>query len=62
MTPTCQQIREKRHAVGLTQAKAAKLLFTTANVWSQWERGARRMHPAFWAYFILVTKLRGPLG
>jgi transcriptional regulator with XRE-family HTH domain len=56
MTPTREQIRENRIAAGLTQAQAAAKVFTTPNVWSQWERGLRRMHPAFWALFILTTQ------
>ena len=62
MIPTCEQIREHRIAAGLTQAQAAAKVFTTPNVWSQWERGLRRMHPAFWALFTLTTQPPAPQG
>lgn len=61
-TPTSEQIREARAAADLTQAEAAAKVFTTPNVWSQWERGLRRMHPAFWALFTLTTQSRAPRG
>lgn len=35
----------------LTQAEAAKLVYSSLNAWSKWERGERKMHPAIWELF-----------
>ena len=49
--PTPVEIRRARDRAGLTQTKAAALVYTTDRVWRQWEAGDRRMHPAFWELF-----------
>ena len=35
---------------GITSAQdtCAELLHTSRRAWQQWERGERKMHPAFW--------------
>ena len=50
------EISRARVASGLTQIEAAALLFTGGRVWSQWETGLRRMHPAFWELFRIKTR------
>lgn len=55
--PTPSNILAARHAAGLTQAQAAALVHTGFRVWSQWERGLRRMHPATWELFRLKAGL-----
>lgn len=46
-------LREKlqgENNLGITAAqdKCAELLHTSRRAWQQWERGDRKMHPAFW--------------
>ena len=52
-SPTPEQIRSARHKAGLTQTKAAKLVYCTLNAWQKWEAGDRSMHPAIWELFNL---------
>ncbi|MBE0467983.1 MAG: hypothetical protein IBX55_00445 [Methyloprofundus sp.] len=35
---------------GITAAqdRCAELMYTSRRAWQQWERGERKMHPAFW--------------
>lgn len=55
-TPTPDQISASReavqaaHGVGITAAQdwCAAQVCTQRRVWQQWERGERKMHPAFW--------------
>ncbi|EBQ8762711.1 XRE family transcriptional regulator [Salmonella enterica] len=49
--PTPEEIRRARLSADLTQAIAAKLVYSSLNAWSQWERGERKMHPAIWELF-----------
>lgn len=59
MTPTPQEVKSARQALqarlGLnitkTQDHCAGLVHTSRRAWQQWERGDRRMHPAFWELF-----------
>ena len=53
--PKPEQIRAAREAAGLTQTQAGELVFGTLRTWQDWEHGARRMHPALWAFFLLRT-------
>lgn len=36
--------------MGITAAQdaCAAMLYTSRRAWQQWERGERKMHPAFW--------------
>lgn len=49
--PDPDEIKRARIESGLTQAAAAKIVYTVPRVWQQWESGERRMHPAFWELF-----------
>jgi len=53
--PNPAGIRENRLANGLTQAQSAALIHVTTQTWSQYERGLRHMHPAFWNLYTLKT-------
>lgn len=55
--PRPVEIRAARHAAGLTQANAAKLVLSSLRAWEDWEAGRRRMHPAFWELFKLKLQL-----
>lgn len=47
-------VRE-RLGVGITAAQdwCAASVHTSRRAWQQWERGERRMHPAFWELFTI---------
>ncbi|KVP75210.1 hypothetical protein WJ96_05485 [Burkholderia ubonensis] len=53
--PTPCEIKLAREAAGLTQTKAAALLYKTCRVWQMWEAG-RPMDPAYWELFLIKTK------
>lgn len=53
-------LREKLQGdlnIGITAAqdKCAELLHTSRRAWQQWERGDRKMHPAFWELIKIKT-------
>lgn len=52
---TPADIAAARTAAGLTQRAAAECVCTTQATWSNWESGKARMHPAFFALFLLFT-------
>lgn len=54
--PTPEQVTEARKAAGLTQTEASALVHSGLRSWQQWERGDRKMHPAFWELFCIKTK------
>lgn len=47
--PSPSEITEARE--GLSQSKAASLIYTTQARWSDYETGKSRMHPAYWELF-----------
>ena len=49
--PSTEEIRSARVDANLSVQEAAALLHTTSRTWQQWEKGDRRMHPAFWELF-----------
>ena len=56
-SPTPDVIRALRIDAGLTQADAAALIhLRNVSGWSQYERGAMIMHPAFWELFQIKVK------
>jgi putative transcriptional regulator len=54
-TPTPEQVREMREAVGLSPREAAGLIYSTAAAWERWEAGERAMHPAFAELFAMKS-------
>lgn len=66
MRPDPDQVRAAREAVqadrgmGITAAQdwCAKQVHTSRRAWQQWERGERRMHPAFWDLFCRKARAR----
>jgi hypothetical protein len=46
--PTPDEVREARHAAGLSQSRAAVLIDGTMRAWQGYEAGERRMHPGLW--------------
>lgn len=55
--PTPEEIIKARLSVGLTQADAAAIVYTTDRHWSNWERGVSKMPRASWRLFRLLTGL-----
>jgi hypothetical protein len=54
--PTPDLIRERRHAAGLTQAAAAKMVLLRDKArWSEYERGVEAIDVARWELFLLLT-------
>jgi putative transcriptional regulator len=62
--PKPTEIVAPRGAAGLTQIRAAALVYVTLSGWQRWEQGERPMHPALWELFrIKVCDVRGcPAG
>ena len=54
--PEPDQIRAARLSAELTQESASRLVYSSLNAWSQWERGERKMHPAIWELFQIKTQ------
>lgn len=55
-SPSPQDIREKRQALGLTQTQAGALTCTSVRQWQKWEYGEHKMHPGLWELFLIKAK------
>lgn len=55
-SPTGEMLKNLRTKSKLTQTNAAKLIHCSYRSWQQWEKGERKMHPAFWELFKLKVK------
>jgi DNA-binding transcriptional regulator YiaG len=49
--PTPAEVIAARKAAGLTQTKAAALVYATCRAWQLWEAGDRQMDRAHWELF-----------
>lgn len=49
------EIALARKLTGLTQKKAARLVYTTERTWQNWEAGKRQMNLAAWELFHIKT-------
>jgi putative transcriptional regulator len=54
-SPTPAEILAARKAAGLTQSKAAALVYRSLNSWQRWEIGDRTMPPGLWELFLNKT-------
>jgi len=54
-SPTPKQIKRARLDAGLSQAKAAALLYLTTHTWKNWESGRVKMPPDRWLLFHYLT-------
>lgn len=54
--PSPEEVTRTRINQGLSVSQACVLVHTTPRTWQQWERGDRRMHPAFWELFSIKLK------
>ncbi len=59
MNPTPETIKRSRLIFNLSVSEAAFLVGVHRNTWAQWEKGSRRMHPAFWELFLIKTRKNG---
>lgn len=59
-SPTSDEIKRSRAAIGYTQEQAAAVIHCHAYTWQKYELGSREMHPAFWELWQLKTKRRRP--
>lgn len=53
--PKPETIKQARIDAKLSQTVAASLIQCSRNAWQQWEKGSRKMHPAFFELWILKT-------
>jgi len=56
-SPKPEEIKQLRERHGLTQRRAARLVFASLRAWQYWESG-RPMHPAIWGYARLAARWR----
>lgn len=51
---------QSRSGLGITAAqdRCAAMLYTSRRTWQQWERGERKMHPAFWELIQIKSAMR----
>jgi putative transcriptional regulator len=54
-SPTREDIKSARVAVGLTQVQAADVVQSSVRAWQHWEAGTRKMHGATWELFCKKT-------
>lgn len=54
--PTPAQIKQTRMDAGLTQTKAAKVIYKSCRAWQQYEAGDRKMDAAYFELFLIKTK------
>jgi putative transcriptional regulator len=57
--PLISEIRAAREAAALTQKEAGALIYASCRAWEEWESGRRKMHPAFWQFFLIRLKEMG---
>lgn len=50
-SPAPDDIRMARQCAGMTQERAAAIVYATRRAWQEWEGGRRAMHPALWEYW-----------
>ena len=58
--PSPDEIFGMRMSAGLTQQKAAEIVYSGLRTWQQWEAGDRRMHPGLFELFLVKTGLDKP--
>ncbi|WP_413460629.1 XRE family transcriptional regulator [Herbaspirillum huttiense] len=53
--PSPYEIKESRLKAGLSQERAADLIYSTKRTWQDWEAGKAKMHCGLWELFKLKT-------
>ncbi|GHT92802.1 hypothetical protein FACS1894116_03610 [Betaproteobacteria bacterium] len=58
--PTPDEIRATRKGAGLTQTRAAAVIYKKLRTWQDWESGKVAMDAAFWELFGLKVASQKP--
>ena len=53
--PSTEEIRSARINAGLTQTKAAEIIYSGIRAWQKWESGEHKMHPGLFELFLKKT-------
>lgn len=53
--PDKEVIRSARINAGLTQTKAAEIIYSGIRAWQKWESGEHKMHPGLFELFLKKT-------
>jgi len=53
--PSKEEIRSARLSAGLTQTKAAEIIYSGIRAWQKWESGEHKMHPGLFELFLKKT-------
>lgn len=56
-SPSPEQIKSARLALGYTQKEAAALVHVSLRAWQMWEAGDRKMPPAVWELCVIKAGL-----
>jgi putative transcriptional regulator len=56
-SPTPEQLKSTRKALGYTQKEAAALVHVSLRAWQLWEAGGRKMPPGIWELCVIKAGL-----
>lgn len=56
-SPTPEQLKNTRNALGYTQREAAELVHVSLRAWQLWEAGDRKMPPGIWELCVIKAGL-----
>lgn len=56
-SPSPEQIKAMRTALGYTQKEAAELVHVSLRAWQLWEAGDRKMLPGIWELCVIKSGL-----
>jgi putative transcriptional regulator len=56
-SPTPDQLKSARKALGYTQKEAAELVHVSLRAWQLWEAGDRKMPPGIWELCVIKAGL-----
>lgn len=55
--PTPEQIAKARERMKMTQQEAAALIYKKWRAWDRYEKGLRKMDPAYWELWQIKAKI-----
>ncbi len=55
--PTPEQVAKARERMKMTQAEAAALIYKQWRAWDRYEKGLRKMDPAYWELWQIKAKI-----
>lgn len=55
--PSPEQIAKARERAKMTQAEAAALIYKKWRAWDRYEKGLRKMDPAYWELWQIKAKI-----